>query len=276
MLNRRDKWWRARGLDRLDGSFSEPSVVGILDARLGAGHPVRMLEIGCGEGHALMALAWRYRNAPVHLVGINHAPSDTMAGPADLRRACVDFEICTREQAERLRLPELVFVDAGKGLPFAAGAFDLIGSSLTFHYIVDKARALTEAWRVLARDGTALIHLDSFDPDGPDFMNTSGDGHLFTPRFVIYDPQRNRLSTAAYLARLARSGFDIRLECSPGRPQHTVVRLNRRTNQEMELGLRLDVASTLPQMQSHFSFKQAVIGKVWWGTRSVYFAETVG
>lgn len=263
-------------MERLDTRFAEPSVLTILDTRLAGARPVRVLEIGCGEAHALMALAWRYRNQPVSFVGVNDAPTDTMAGPDDLCDACVDFDICSRQHASCLRLPTLVFADAGERLPFGDGTFDLIVSSATFPCVVDKARALMEAWRVLDQEGTALIHLDSFDPKMPDFMNTARDPHLFTPRFVIYDKQRIRIPTAAYLMRFARHGFDIRLESSPARRTNTVIRFNRQSKKQLDFGLTLDEVSTIPNMEEHFSFKQAVSECLWWGTRSVYFSEAAG
>jgi ubiquinone/menaquinone biosynthesis C-methylase UbiE len=270
---RRDMWWRARGLEQLNARFAEPSVLTTLDARLAAGRPMRVLEIGCGEAHALMALAWRYRDRPLALVGLNDTPTETMATADDLRDACVDFAICTREEAARLRLPELVFADAGERLPFRDGTFDLVVSGLTFHSITEKAHALTETWRVLDQDGTALIHLDSFDPGMPDFMNTPGNPRWFTPRFVIYDNQHRRLPTFDYLVRFAAPGFDVRLESSPGRPAHSVVRFNRQTKEPLDLGLTLDGASTLPNMQLHSSFTHAISDDWRWGTRSVYFTK---
>jgi SAM-dependent methyltransferase len=274
--NRRDTWYRARGLDLLDARFAEPSVLTILDTQLAAARPMRILEIGCGEAHALMALAWRYRDRPVSLAGLNDRPTDTMSCPDHLREACVDFDICSRQEASSLALPTLVFADAGERLPFADGSFDLVVSGTTFPCIVDKARALTEVWRVLDQDGTALIHLDSFDRKLPDFLNTAGDSRLFMPRFVIYDPQRNRLPTAAYLTRRASAGFDIRVESSPGRPTHTVVRFSRRTRERLDFGLTLDDVSTLPRMEDLFSVKNAAMSGLLWGARSVYFAQGAG
>src|SRR5688572_10622354 len=113
MLNRRDRWWRARSLEQLDARFAEPSVCTIVDAGLAAASPLRVLEIGCGDAHALMALAWRCRHRPIRLVGLNDVPSDSMAGPDDLRAACLDFDICTAQQSASLQVPELVFADAG-------------------------------------------------------------------------------------------------------------------------------------------------------------------
>lgn len=273
MLSRRDTWWRARGLERLDARFAEPSVLTILDARLATACPVRVLEIGCGEAHALMALAWRYRDRPVTFVGLNDAPTETMAGPDDLRDTCVDFGICSWQHASSLCLPTLVFANAGDRLPFPDRTFDFVVSSATFPCIVDKARALMEAWRVLDLEGTALIHLDSFDPKMPDFMNTAGDPHLFTPRFVIYDKRRVRLPTADYLMRFARPGLDIRLESSRAQHTNTVIRFDRRSTNQLDFGLTLDDVSTLRNMEEHFSFKQAAGEWLCWGTRSVYFAD---
>ena len=273
---RRDTWYRARSLDQLAARFAEPSVLTLVDARLAEARSVRILEIGCGEAHALMALAWRYRDRPVSLTGLNDAPTGTMAGTDDLRDACVDFDICTPQEAAMLRVPALVFADAGERLPFADAAFDLVVSGTTFPCIVDKARALMEVARVLDRDGTALIHLDSYDPKLPDFLNTAGDPHLFTPRFVIYDAQRRRLPTAAYLTRAASAGFDVRVEASPGKPTHTVVRFSRRRAERIDFGLTLDDVSTMPRMEEHFAFKQAVTRGLWWGARSVYVAQDAG
>jgi len=273
MQNRRRIWWRARGVEQLNSRFSEPSVLRILDSRVADGRPVRVLEIGCGEAHALMALAWRYRQQNVSFVGVNDLPTNTMAGPEDLRDACIDFDICSWQNTSRLRLPKLIFTDAGNRLPFADGAFDVVLSSATFPYIINKARALMEVWRVLDFDGTALIHLDSFDPKMPDFMNTAGNPHLFTPRFVIYDKERNRVPTADYLARFGRRGFGIQLEPSAAKATNTVIRISRQSKKELDLRLILDELSTIAHMEAHLSSRQAGGEYLWWGTRSVFFID---
>jgi malonyl-CoA O-methyltransferase len=108
--------------------------------------PSRILDVGCGTGHALAALEGRFRRAG--LVGLDIAP-------AMLRRA--------PRRGRWLRRRMLVAGDA-EALPVAGASIDLLFSNLTLQWC-DGGRALAEFARVL-RPGGLLM----FSTVGPDTL----------------------------------------------------------------------------------------------------------
>ena len=99
-----------------------------------------LLEVGCGRGFALLALA---RSClPARLVGVD-VDRDALA-----------------EAAHRLRVAgvesELVAADV-RALPFAAASFDAVVDFGTCYHVARAAAALTEIERVL-RPGGVFLH----------------------------------------------------------------------------------------------------------------------
>ena len=103
---------------------------------LGVPHGARVLEIGCGQGAALAALARRC--APSRLVGID---IDTQS----LSRA-------ERNLRDRGAACELILGDA-RQIPFADGAFDVVIDFGTCYHIGRADDAISEIERVLAVGG---------------------------------------------------------------------------------------------------------------------------
>lgn len=104
--------------------------------------PRRVLDLGCGTGGALPALAARYPDAALHAVDL--APAMARAAAARAPRARV---LCAD----------------GAALPFADGAFDLVFCNLVLQWEDDPRPTLAEVRRVLAPRG--LLLLTSFGPD---------------------------------------------------------------------------------------------------------------
>jgi malonyl-CoA O-methyltransferase len=98
--------------------------------------PRRALDVGCGTGTLLGALAAR-------LPGLAAAGVDLAPGMARLARARVPAAALAAADAE--------------ALPFRAGAFDLVLSTSTLQWIPDVGRALAEVRRVLAPGGTFCL-----------------------------------------------------------------------------------------------------------------------
>lgn len=96
----------------------------------------RLLDVGCGSGALLAALAARY--PPLGLAGVDLSP--------------VMLAVAKR------RLPEarLVHADAGR-LPFATDAFDTVVSASSLHYWPEPERALAEIARVLRPNGRIVL-----------------------------------------------------------------------------------------------------------------------
>jgi len=120
-------------------------VIERIAAQLPSDSRSRVLEVGCGLGQNLDALAAR---RPIDAHGVDPSPAAVEAG--------------------RSRFPALALdVGTADALPYPDAAFDVVWFGFCF-YLVDRTllqRAVSEADRVLA-DGGLLAVLD-FDPDVP-------------------------------------------------------------------------------------------------------------
>ncbi len=134
--------------------------------------PRRLLDLGCGTGHAFDALARRYPSAS--LLGLDIAP------------AMLDRARARSPWWQRLLgapRPSLVCADAER-LPVASACVDLVFSNLALQWC-EPSRAFAEAARVLAHDGLFL-----FSTVGPDTLKelraafAEADGAPHVNRFV--------------------------------------------------------------------------------------------
>lgn len=129
--------WRAE--------FHARVVTGAADAALEVvPAPTAVLDVGCGTGALLRALADRLP-AAVDLVGIDPAP------------AMIDAARTSLGERANVRL-EVGFAEA---LPFPDARFDLITSTVSFHHWADQAAGVREAGRVLRPEGR-LVLADNF------------------------------------------------------------------------------------------------------------------
>jgi arsenite methyltransferase len=111
----------------------------------------RVLDIGCGRGAVLTAVAKRLRTGRV--TGVDLWVARDQSGNArevTLRNAALEG------------VTDRIEVETGdmRALPFADATFDLVVSSLAIHNIsskAERARAVTEAWRVLRPGGRLVI-----------------------------------------------------------------------------------------------------------------------
>lgn len=112
--------------------------------KLGPGSVI--LDVGCGRGEDLIAVAGEQPTEELTLVGIDVSETSIaaarMASAADHRISFVVQDIC-------------------EGLPFEDGSFDFVLSTNTLEAIPDKAAALKEMHRVLRPGGTLVVaHFD--------------------------------------------------------------------------------------------------------------------
>jgi arsenite methyltransferase len=122
----------------------------ILDG-LRLGGDERVLDLGCGRGAVLTAVARRLRTGRV--TGIDLWSTHDQSGNSrdvTLRNASLEGV------ADRLD------IETGdmRALPFPDGVFDVVVSSLAIHNIrsnADRAKAIAEAWRVLKPGGRLAI-----------------------------------------------------------------------------------------------------------------------
>ncbi|GIE78878.1 hypothetical protein Aph02nite_48280 [Actinoplanes philippinensis] len=144
----------------------------------------RVLEIGCGTGNLLTALA--RRTPGIDAVGID-------PDRAALRRA--------HRKAQRGGLQIRYEHAFAAGLPLPDGHADVVLSSLMLHHLDEpgRDRALREAWRVLAPGGrlhvldfeTPGLTGDVFTGAGFAAVTETGRGRLHRLRYVILRADRD-------------------------------------------------------------------------------------
>lgn len=111
----------------------------------------RVLDMGCGRGAVLTAVAKRLTTGRV--TGIDLWSTHDQSGNA---------RDVTLRNASLEGVQERIDIETGdmRALPFPDGSFDVVVSSLAIHNIsanADRAKAITEAWRVLKPGGRLAI-----------------------------------------------------------------------------------------------------------------------
>jgi SAM-dependent methyltransferase len=142
---------RARGVRdlerRVGGVFAE------IDERLARQDVVRILELGCGYGTALLELDARYGRR-VELHGINASRGD--GNPEILLRNATERGLVGAD----FILPTIAYGDVAEGLPFETDSFDLVVSQVAWLYFGNKVGVVQEVIRVLKPGGVAKIDAD--------------------------------------------------------------------------------------------------------------------
>lgn len=141
----------------------------------------RVLDVGCGFGHAFSELARRFE--PELIVGLD-------ADPALSRRTAARVGACPcrvelrAANASRMDLPD--------------GAFDLIFCHQTFHHIVEQEAAIAEFFRVLRPGGTLLFA-----------ESTRRYIHSLPIRLLFRHPMEAQKTAEEYIAMIKRAGFSL-------------------------------------------------------------------
>ena len=134
---------RARGLRDLEATVG--GVCGEIDARLPQRDVVRVLELGCGYGTALLELRARY-GSRVELHGMNRRHDD---GNVDvLLRNARERQVFGARAPEASDLPALAYGDVADGLPFPDESCDLVYSQVAWRYVGHKIGGLRDVRRV--------------------------------------------------------------------------------------------------------------------------------
>ncbi|MBB4688978.1 methyltransferase domain-containing protein [Amycolatopsis jiangsuensis] len=146
------------------------------------GVPVRVLDLGCGDGALLAVLAARGARTQA---GID-------LSPGHIRRA--------------LERPALAGADLRAGraqeLPFADGAFDAVVSFMALMLMVDVEKVVAEAARVLAPGGTFALGVG-----GPGEGALEVFPKIARPLFAVV-PEDRRVPTAGDPRTRTRAGLD--------------------------------------------------------------------
>ena len=117
--------------------------------------PERVLDLGCGLGKGLLALAQRYENA--RLVGLDRSgPVLAAARPAVRPSAGGWLGRLLASRSSTANRIQLLQADAA-AVPMPAGSVDLVWSNLCLHWLSDPSAVLAEAYRVLRAQGLFMF-----------------------------------------------------------------------------------------------------------------------
>ena len=152
---------RGRGVRDLDRTVG--GVVADIDARLDHQDVVRVLELGCGYGTALLELRARYGRR-VALYGQNRLRND---GDADVLLRNARERNLLDVGTDPAPLPSIVHGDVAAGLPFPDATFDLVYSQVAWLYFGNKVGVVRDVMRVLRDGGVAKIDADDVRTDLP-------------------------------------------------------------------------------------------------------------
>lgn len=244
---KRGHFSRSRTLNDFEQKFKRGIVEKIIKKAMSLENKVRVLEIGCGEGRALMQIKKLFPD--IDLYGINKKPWPAMKGQESLIKTAEYHGIFSKKDIGGIFLPEISFENAER-LNFPCDYFDLIISQFTVPYIERKDLFMEEAWRTLKKGGSALLHMDITDDNYPDFMRIN------TPRFVIYK-ENKRVSFRKFMAK---KGIQCSEKCGI-----TTIEIKKDSGRRLSLGLEPDTVSSFDLNGIRTGRHQGC-----WGYRSVY------
>ncbi len=143
-----DAYEQADVLARATAEQMEARLEGILH------QPSHILDLGCGTGRDLVALAKRYPNARLSAL-------DTAAGM--VKQLPAPGGVVSRLLRRGPRIDRVV--GRADALPFASARFDMVWSNLMLNWLHDPAPAFAEIHRVMRVDGMLM-----FATLGPDTL----------------------------------------------------------------------------------------------------------
>ncbi|MFC1686110.1 methyltransferase domain-containing protein [Nanoarchaeota archaeon] len=115
---------------------------------------LKIFESGCGYGKVMIELSKKFGDK-IEIIGMNLKPSH-----GD-KKIMTDFvlkdKVITKKDLKTMKIPKIIYGDAGVKLPFKTGSIDLVYSQTSSYLYKDKMHFFEEVARVLARGGIARI-----------------------------------------------------------------------------------------------------------------------
>lgn len=255
-------WWRKRGLDRMEERFGN-KIVKFVKQRLKTEKTVRILEIGFGEGKCLLELGAMFPQ--VELYGINELKAGKMRKKSDFAENAKLFGIKPNKN-----LPKPYFYDAGKGLKFDDGYFDVVISQVAIHYVGNKFKLYEEIWRVLKKGGKAFLHVDRTRvPELPEHLRVKTE----TPLHIVYRGDE-LIPLKKLIAQKRKEGHDISLVWDLPKKKQRSILMTKNMNKKLDFDLKYDSKKTVYLTKQRDDDPSKAKPGIWWGTRSVFHVKS--
>lgn len=114
---------------------------------------IRIFESGCGYGKVMMELSKKFGNR-IEIIGMNlkkgHGDKDKMISFA------LSEKIISKEDLKKIKIPKIIFGDAGEKIPFKTGSIDLVYSQVSVYLYKDKIHFFEEVARILSKEGIGI------------------------------------------------------------------------------------------------------------------------
>jgi SAM-dependent methyltransferase len=140
----------------------------IIENLLKKKNKILIFESGCGYGRLMMDLQIKYGNK-VEIIGMNLI--QLHGKKSDMIDNVLKEKILSKEEIKKIKIPKIIYGDAGEKLPFKTGSVDLVLSQTSTYLYKDKLHFFEEVARILNKKGVARITLpeskavpDEFQP----------------------------------------------------------------------------------------------------------------
>lgn len=143
---------KTRGLKEANKKLG--NVERVINNMLKSKKQIWIFEAGCGYGRLMMDIAVKYRDK-VEIVGMNlkkiHGTKEIMIFNA------IKEGVINKEDLKKIKIPKIIYGDAGEKLPFKTDSIDLVLSQTSTYLFKDKLHFFEEVARVLRKKGIARV-----------------------------------------------------------------------------------------------------------------------
>lgn len=202
---------------------------------------LNVLEVGCGQGRAMLELAWMFRDQDITFYGINKDKTHELRNREHLKETIQRYQIMPEAEIDTFPLPEVFFYDA-ISLHFPDESIDLIYSAVSIRFIEDKAKFLEEISRVMRPGGIALLHIGESNWNYP--YSKALENDLLSPhlnRFILkYNDEL--IPLPAYLKLFENDAFQFEF-INGGK---CVLKMQKLKSGQLDLNLETNTEFSMP------------------------------
>lgn len=232
----KEEWKKGRSLG-LEGALGRiGNLTNYVKQILKRKSKVKVLEVGCGYGRALLELKKIFGDR-IEIAGTNLEKEYNLALT---KKYAISQGLFFGDK----NLPKIYALDAGKKLPFKNKSFDFIFCQATMQYISDKILFIQETNRVLTKEGMAVLELQEFRDDHP---------REYRDMIEVWDNGK-KVNILSHLKKFK----NIQIKKSTGRCWHYLI---MKKNSNFNLNLRFVYFINLGEISP---------SPIFWGGKSVY------